>query len=787
MSSLFRAALLGLALGLAAFVAPARADMRRDLAAGQPLPPLAELVVRGVNHGKAPHTLVLRVDDRAVPDYADRANVERMVPPGPFVLRLRLATLRTPRGRILDLGQLRQVIGFSPVSDVALSAIGVETPPALPEGVYGWAFAPQGAAPLAGFDVVSIGDARIGGPNPRAVARPSEDPVLANGVTGVTRFATPLPAGRWRIALWTEDPGEWETLPPVVEQRIRVNGKDLLMLRRSAAAWIRDRYMAGRDIEAGAADAPWLSLGARRGGLVEGEVEIGAGGLVVELAGHPHAATHLAAIVAEPADGPRRAVAAVEAVREARFAEAWPVLGKPAAVRGARLDLSVETPVVDAAPGGLAVVRLSARAAVAGPADVELSWQGSPLPVQVLWGNWRWRRPTPETPGVALSAAHLRADTGALTLRPDLPRPLVLVVRVPADAKAGRHGMSVRLTQGAGVVSRAAAIQVLAVSRPQPAARVGVFLDVAPHLMALPETVPHARKQAACDLETLAGLGMTAVSPPLATPDAEGMDEFLADLRAANRAFPAPPLAYSAARRLAGKLGDNAAAAAMAQAEQRARAAGLPAPVWTIADEPSANGTAEIAHALAQAARLANRNTRLAAHLNNPADTRILRDFDLVTVNQAYGADRADIQRVRALGPEVWLYNMPRLRIAAGFYLWRSGAAGLLQWHARMPTADAFDPTDGREGDVQFLWPTEEVCGPADLDADLLEIAEGAEDLRWLAWLEQEARHNSQAAALLETLRQEIPERWADAMALEPGALAAWRGRIVEIARRLTR
>jgi hypothetical protein len=220
-----------------------------------------------------------------------------------------------------------------------------------------------------------------------------------------------------------------------------------------------------------------------------------------------------------------------------------------------------------------------------------------------------------------------------------------------------------------------------------------------------------------------------------------------------------------------------------AQATAEAAAAGLPAIAWVVADEPSGLGTLAGAQRLARAMRAAAPGALLAAHLNDPRDAALLPLLDLVTVNHRFGADAADVARLRAGGVYPWLYNMPRLRLAAGFYLWRSGAEGLLQWHARMPTADAFDPTDGREGDVQFLWPTPGVCDQPDLDTDLLALAEGAEDLRWLAWLAAQAA--PEARSLLARLRREIPDRWQDASALPPGAEAGWRDAIILLARRL--
>jgi hypothetical protein len=92
--------------------------------------------------------------------------------------------------------------------------------------------------------------------------------------------------------------------------------------------------------------------------------------------------------------------------------------------------------------------------------------------------------------------------------------------------------------------------------------------------------------------------------------------------------------------------------------------------------------------------------------------------------------------RARTRGKEVWLYNTSLPRLTAGQWLFHSPANRYLQWHARMPTADPFDPTDGREGDVQMVYPSMEACPQTPtIHRDLLEMAEGVVDQRWLAWL----------------------------------------------------
>ncbi len=732
------------------------------------MPALPELVLSGENRGTAPALLVLRVDDRASPPYHDRANVERMVPPGPFTLRLRLPLLTTPRGRAIEPSAIRLAIADARDPAMRLSRLTIEGAPALPPGVHGWSFAPEGAAPLSGMTSVAPDAPGLTGLNPRHVRRPGEDPILARGMTGVTRFAAPLPAGDWKLTLWTEDPGEWETLPQLLEHRVRINGRDVVLFRRTQEEWAAQRYFAGREGEV--TDSPWAALGARRGGRIEAEVRLAPGeDLVIELAGHPQAATHLAAILAEPGTEGRQAM---EGLRETRFNENWPVLNRPAAQTATRLTLTGPGESW-AAPGSVVALRFTATGPV-GTITPSWIWQGEALPVRVLWGQWRWRRPAPETPGMVLSPAHLRADAESIPMPPGLPREITALVTIPEGTAPGLR----RLRLSAGGATAEARVTVLPVRRPAPAQRVGVFLDVAPHL-----APAQAALQSACDLETLRALGLDLIAPPLATPPDNAA--LVADLTAAATRFPGPIIAYAPLRRLEMHQGPRDAAQALVAAERAIAAAGLPQPVWVVADEPSGAGMADRVRAMAVALREAGSEARLAGHLNNPTDTALLPLLHLATVNQAYGADANDIARLRAAGVRAFFYNMPRLRMAAGFYLWRSGAEGLLQWHARMPTADAFDPTDGREGDVQFLWPTPGVCAAPDLDADLLEIMAGQEDLRWLAWLE--TAPGEEAAALRRRLRREVPTTWREAMALPPGAPAAWQNAIITLARNLMR
>jgi hypothetical protein len=203
----------------------------------------------------------------------------------------------------------------------------------------------------------------------------------------------------------------------------------------------------------------------------------------------------------------------------------------------------------------------------------------------------------------------------------------------------------------------------------------------------------------------------------------------------------------------------------------------LPTPVWSIADEPSNPGHADDGLSrFVSALRQLAPEAKLAAHLNSPGDWRFVGLFDTVLINGGFGLDAATIQRLNAKGLKVWIYNTEAIRWNAGFGISALGAERYLQWHARMPAADPFDPTDGREGDVQVFYPGVEPCATGDINADLLEMAEGIVDQRWLAWLE--ARTEPEARALRASLAASV----ASTGAIDPQDA---RNRIIDLARHL--
>ena len=206
------------------------------------------------------------------------------------------------------------------------------------------------------------------------------------------------------------------------------------------------------------------------------------------------------------------------------------------------------------------------------------------------------------------------------------------------------------------------------------------------------------------------------------------------------------------------------------------------------ADEPSNPGNTVSVDDIRHYRTLKPTNSKLAGHLNHESDSKYADAFDLILVNDGYGADRDRIQKLQRHA-DVWLYNLSNrenpanLRAASGFFLWKVHADGFIQWHARMPTADPFDPTDGRESDVQFFYPSIEPCSTIpELDASLFQLVEGIEDLRWLMWLEYQAKRRTDAQSLMQELTRVIPEDWEIMKTANNRDLNEWRDKIRELA-----
>ena len=815
-----RKILLALLLPLVALASASAQPLAQPLAGFRPgatplaleAPPdlsgAAELLLVGENSNPGPVVLVLRIDDVRSGDYASRFELERTVLPGPFRLRTSPGAWRTPSGRFLERGALRQVIlstGYG-AAPIRLNQMLAVPPLAFPPGVAALQFGPLEAPTFPGFSRVAPDDPRIiNGASPRVpIRRMGEHPLVGTGQRGVERFELPWPNGRWTVSLWVEDIGEWEYVPHPVQRRIRVNGEAYLEYLHTPERWLAQEYFAGREAED--ITDPWTAFAARRGGLLTREVPVRDGRIVVELAGSNMESTFLSALLVEPAEGNRAVLAQVQAARRERVLEAWPVVGPRHGTVPAALTLGLlpegtpaqadwqpgsTPPPPQIAPGTLGWVDVMVLAPAADSApEVELtppSRPGNALPAELRWGHWRYTRHNPSAGQLTLEAEQLRGEMDKLRLQPGLPRRLNILLRVPEGTPPGRYEGTLRVTSHGSTAVQPFAVEVPPVLLPAADRPVGVYHDLPPYAAWFPALASQARRGMACELRVLRGLGFTGLAPALSTPapgEVRGIAEDLAMARAAG--FGMDLLGYTPIKRVVEYRGVANLQGILEQVRSAFAERGLAAPVWSIADEPGNPGSmpADITR-LRSAIRAADPGGRVAGQLNRPADRQLLGLFDVVLLNDGFGVEAAELARWRRSGPTPWLYNMPDIEAAAGFFLWRSNAAGYLQWHARAVGADPFDPTDAGEADVQLYPLQPEPCAAVpDLDLGLLRIGRDIADLRWMLWLEAAAQRHPAARNLLMELRLEIPDRWqrGDRPAFSP---LAWRAKLATLARRL--
>jgi hypothetical protein len=294
----------------------------------------------------------------------------------------------------------------------------------------------------------------------------------------------------------------------------------------------------------------------------------------------------------------------------------------------------------------------------------------------------------------------------------------------------------------------------------------------------------------ACDYALLGRLGLRALAPSLREALPGRVSNTVNDLSVAEAAgFSEPLVAYTPLRRSMARAGHAGTLATLQELESALDTAGMKSPLWIVADEPG--DTRALQSRLAELVltlRGARPRAQFGAFLNSPGSATLAGVLDVAFINHGYGIDAQAIARRLATGRHTWLYNLPDARSAAGLMLWHTGARGYLQWHARMPTAAPFDPSDGREGDYMLIYPSADPCpSTADIDARLLELAAGAVDQRWLQWLESRASADAAARVLLERIHGSLAGQFLPGDALPSGASArAWRRAITEHAARVS-
>lgn len=759
----------------------------------------------GTNTTRKNHLLVLRADDLVNAPYHNRVNVERWVPPGEFTFQIALGALKTPSGRALQWKNITNFLIFQMQPGIELKSATFTEFEKLDEYSFAWDLGAEDSAVFPGFSALTPNYAGMHlyswDKNASAVDRNFNhgDLLTDDGIKGIKTLKLDVPKGRWYITLWIEEPGYWEYLPHPLERILTVNNKTVWLQKLSPGQWLDQKYLQQVDITKKITSSSWDLFGQVEKLSFSAEITKDFQGLNIQWAGDMPSAGFLSAIVVEPYSD-YRVRNKVEAQRQVLWESQWPMevldqkVSKPSdSKNSARESIELVRNNLMAAPDTATNIDIQLQI----PESTRVSFtpfqkNSLSLDTELRIAQWQVRRTQLNNNALVAEKSHWVAHTGSPLSKGE--NRVQLRVYIPAGAPPGDYTAYLSLDDERGFKqAKQITLKVLNVSLPVMQKPVGVYHEAAPYWDWFEGLRAMKENAIACDFAFLRKQGLTGIAPPLPTPNnTKSQAHFIRRLqRVSDAGFSEKVLAYAPLKRLVAEQGIEQASKTIAALEQRMVAAGLVPPLWATADEPS-NPSQQLLNASGQVteakASLWARNLRafrpgigLAGQLNNPKDAQLLTAFSTVLINQGFGVSRKAIIKLRARGLQPWYYNMSQTRLAAGFYLWRSTAAGYLQWHARMPTAKPFDPTDGREDDIQLLLPSSEAC-PAvvSVHQSLWRLSEGIGDYRWMLWLQEQT--SPAAKQLLKRIEEAIPLDFTDAEDISDTQLDLWRQQIVQFA-----
>lgn len=810
----------------------------------------SELVIKGTYHtndntngNKSNHgnndsneasIVIMRFDDHRSDGYRSRLNIERAVTPGPFAIHLPLFGLKTENGRLFDWQQWQQFIVFANDDnvDIRVNHIAITRAASFSPASMGFDLGSSASPVFRGLQQITPDYSGIRGQHLRARHHVSGNALTTDGIQGIETLDLPLANGRWQVTLWFAMEGEWENLPRQQHQHILLQGKTIWRRDLNALQWLQKDYLDGQYQEAFLDGNPWQLFGDKPRQRVTATAVVTDGFLHLRFAGQTIHDNYLAGLFITPADLKGSDSALFHDAVKERFSQKWQVSNHPPQTDATEqsiqqsiqlkqvyfnrqwqpdiADVPRDKPVVTTL-GSHAVLDFSIQATqlLEGvQLNLELSntaKQKITLPVEIRQGIWRYYRPGASATLLALNANELQTVYPGKLLRlpANLSRRINLRVPIPADFAADSVNGQLSLRKGQKTLaSTAFKVEVLKMTLPPIRQSVGIYHDKSPHWLWFEQLKQNATSTLACDYRYLKQLGYTALSPPLATPEAvsknadngalnealgDSLTPYLSDLKHYQQYFQAPAMDYTTIKRFNAAYHNDPLLKQrhLRTLDNQLTALQLPAPRFAVADEVPLLNDSELSQFSRTIAQLQNAmpSATFVGQLNKPANRQLVPMLDTLLLNDGYGVDKSTIKSLQRRGKSVWFYNMGRMRLAAGFYLWQSQAQGYLQWHGRMPTGLPFNPLDGRESDFQLIYPALQGCVQTpDIHADLLAISEGIKDRQWLNWLLKAARTDAKAKQLLAKLRKEIPDEWDEIMALPEQQVHQWRAAITDLA-----
>lgn len=762
------------------------------------------IVIKGNNPNVKPKLLVIRIDDQDSYDYYSRTNLERLVNTGSFELRISASGLKKENKQSLDIAHLEKMIIFTgkesvwgnKQKDIEISYIQIEQDRALPNYIQAYDFGSGNSEVLEGSQGIKIINEKIelyG--QMREINRPGPDPWIRDGIAGIEEVKLPLAPGLYRLVLFREDIGEWENLPRQLNLSLAINGigqKTTTVL--TPAQWYQQEYL--KFYPQVAHNDPWQEIVRQRGLVQSFDFEQVDNTLSIQLFGDSPQQRFISGLVLQKLDeklyqAETNGLALVNARREEYFRQHWLVEDN-----SSQQETHLSSQHITLAKGEGRLIEFDIQLET----ETMLNWQSSFQQqggyVEVRKALPRWRR--------SGSNQHLKKAHRQLAQLQNNEaligyHKLAVWLRSDQDLTAGEYDFTLQLeatqpqteeqTLANNKKSLNITINVLDQILPDNEQKVGIYLDHSPHLNFFKEWQALQLAQVYCDLNYLDRLGLRALSPPMETPSEDNISAWLHEIALYKTFYgKADLLAYTPYKRLKERLSSQALQDKMAKLAELSQ--GDMNIYWSIADEALGDQMASI-KSDAQSLHSANQFAKTAGHLNNKNQKSLIKELDLVLMNHGFGVDKREIARItkssstkNADRKRVWLYNMPNFRLAAGAFLWRSKADGYVQWHGRMPTANPYDPTDGREGDYQFFYPQPNSCAVLpDVDKGLFELAMGQYELKWYLWLEQQ--RGEKAKQLTQHIQAALGNNWQQAEKTTAQQLDLWREQIIDLAQSL--
>lgn len=791
----------------------------------------SELVIEGENRDTEPRIVILRFDDDKSYNYISRLNIEQVVVPGPFKIQVPLFGQKTPNGRLFEWDTWKRFILFSDKPDrpVVAGAVSISSAANYSARSFGFDLGNASSPVLTGMTQITPDFAGVRGQHVSARRFASGNALITDGIEGIESLTLDIPNGSYDVTLWFTMQGLWENLPRQLEQRISVQGQSAFNRKWTAEQWLENHYLMAEDKEAWFDGSPWEIFGDNAYQRLTTIAEVTDGQLVIAMNGRTTHDNYLAGVFVSPTDMAGADTQLLFDAQQQRFEQKWQLVNRPEPSvkrkpsgmvdlqqvvfnRHWQPDMTPQNnraPLVAAKDGFVVLDFAATGSALNEQVKVELKLTnkaGEPvnLPVQMRKGMWRYQRQGSSTL-ILLSADELRSinSNTAISLDNSLARRINLFIPMDNALAGDEIRGELRLVQDNNTLASSRfMVQVLDVKLPKVRQSVGIYQEKAVHWGWFNQ-FENSQINLACDYQFIEQLGLTALSPPLSTPSRIYEDStseqvrdtilpYIRDLNLYHQFFDTPAVDYTTVKRFWNYyqykpqlLHRHLTALSNAINEQQ-----LPMPQFAIADEVEDLNPQQLSDFSEQIGQLQNAlpSARLLGQLNKPQNIQLTPMMDTLLINHGFGVSQQRVQKLQREGKSVWMYNMKNQRLAAGFYLWQSKAQGYLQWHGRMPTGQPFNPLDGREADFQMFYPSLNSCSEQlDINADLLAIAEGVMDRRWINWLFKQARFDDNAKKLLARLRHQIPTDWQNVEGLNGDAAHQWRQQITSLAASLAK